>query len=107
VAGYSVLFRKSVRRDLSPVPEKDVLEPCIANDRGRSPVPRRKRLDSRIDYAKINNRIMDRIQSLADDPRPPGCEKLSAQERYRVRQGDYRIVYSIQDDDRTVWIVKV
>ena len=38
---------------------------------------------------------------------PPGCEKLTGQDRYRLRQGRYRIVYSIQDDELTVWVVKV
>ena len=52
-------------------------------------------------------RILDRIAALANDPRPPGCEKLSGQDRYRLRQGRYRIVYSIQDDELTVWVVKV
>ena len=51
-------------------------------------------------------RLMERIQAQADDPRPRGCEKLSSQERYRVRQGNYRIVYSIQDEQLTVWVVK-
>ena len=50
---------------------------------------------------------MKRIASLAVDPRPPGCEKLSAQERYRIRQGTYRIIYSIQDDELTLWVVKI
>jgi len=44
---------------------------------------------------------------LADDPRPPGCEKLSVQKRDRVRQGVYRILYEIQDQDLVVTVVKV
>ena len=40
-------------------------------------------------------------------PRILGCEKLTGQERYHIRQGHYRIVYSIQDNELTVWIVKV
>ena len=52
-------------------------------------------------------RVVNRIQGLADDPRPRGCEKLSGQERYRVRQGVYRIVYSVEDDELIVHIVKV
>ncbi len=44
---------------------------------------------------------------LKEDPRPPDCDKLAGQDRYRIRQGNYRIVYSIQDQDLTVWIVKV
>ena len=77
MAGYSILFRKSVGRDLARIPKRDV------------------------------KRIMDRICALAEDPRPHGCEKLSSQERYRVRQGMYRIVYSIQDRELTTWGVKV
>ena len=50
---------------------------------------------------------MNRIKALENDPRPPGYEKLTGQERYRLRQGRYRIVYSIQDDELTVWVVKV
>lgn len=52
-------------------------------------------------------RVAERIAALADDPRPAGCEKLSAQERYRVRQGRYRSVYSFQDDELTVWVVRI
>ncbi|MEN6560586.1 MAG: type II toxin-antitoxin system RelE/ParE family toxin [Acidobacteriota bacterium] len=44
---------------------------------------------------------------MASQPRPNGCEKLSGQERYRVRQGDHRIVYSGDDDGRVVEIVKI
>ena len=52
-------------------------------------------------------RVVSKIKGLADDPRPRGCEKLSGQERYRVRQGVYRIVYSVEDDELIVHIVKV
>ena len=52
-------------------------------------------------------RIARRIQTLAADPRPPGCEKLSGQEKYRVRQGDYRILYAVDDDELTVVVVKI
>ena len=48
-----------------------------------------------------------RIEALAEDSRPPRCEKLTGQDRYRLRQGRYRILYSIQDDELTVWFVKV
>ncbi len=53
------------------------------------------------------SKIIKRIGELADDPRPPGCEKLTGQDRYRLRQGRYRIVYSILDNKLTVWVVKV
>jgi len=53
-------------------------------------------------------RLVARIQELAQDPRPRGCEKLSGmRDRYRVRQGSYRVVYSIDDDRRVVVVVKV
>lgn len=52
-------------------------------------------------------RVVERIGRLAEDPRPRGCEKLAGGERYRIRQGDYRIVYSIADELLVVWIVKV
>ena len=51
--------------------------------------------------------IVERIEKLAAKPRPDGCEKLSGQERYRIRQGDYRVVYSIDDSTRTVEIFKI
>ena len=77
MAEYSVLFRRSVEKDLSGIPKKDV------------------------------KRILNRIKSLEQDPRPAGCEKLTGQERYRLRQGRYRIVYSIQDAELTVWVVSI
>ena len=52
-------------------------------------------------------RILQRIENLKENPRPAECEKLTGQDRYRLRQGRYRIVYSVQDNDLTVWVVKV
>lgn len=52
-------------------------------------------------------RILARIETLRDDPRPPGSEKLSVQERYRLRQGNYRILYMVADAELTVEVVKV
>jgi mRNA interferase RelE/StbE len=52
-------------------------------------------------------RIVKRMAALASNPRPPGCEKLSGEERYRVRQGDYRIVYGIDDASLRVEVVKI
>lgn len=77
MAGYKIYFRESVEKDLRSIPKKDV------------------------------RKILLRIQSLAVDPRPQGHEKLTGQERYRIRQGQYRILYSIQDAACTVWVVKV
>jgi mRNA interferase RelE/StbE len=77
MAAYSIFFKDSVRKDLDAIPKSDL------------------------------QRIIERIASLAENPRPTGCEKLSDQEKYRVRQGNYRIIYSIQDTQLTVWVVKV
>ncbi len=56
---------------------------------------------------KISQLIVKRIQRLGTDPRPPGSQKLSAQERYRIRQGDYRVIYGIDDSTKVVDIVKI
>jgi len=77
MASYSIFFKRSVRKNLQPLPKKDVI------------------------------RIINRIRLLAYDPRPPGCEKLSGKEQYRLRQGVYRILYSIQDTELTVWVIKI
>jgi mRNA interferase RelE/StbE len=60
-----------------------------------------------IDGKKDRERVVSRIRDLANDPRPPGCEKLSGQEKYRVRQGDHRIVYAVEDKKSVVTVVKV
>jgi mRNA interferase RelE/StbE len=52
-------------------------------------------------------RIVKRIQLLADDPRPIGSRKLSGRERYWLRQGRYRILYTIEDAVLTVYVIKV
>ncbi len=77
MAAYKIYFRQSVEKDFSLIPKKDLAK------------------------------ILSRIRGLAGDPRPSGCEKLTGQQRYRVRQGRYRIVYSVQDEVLTIWIVKV
>ena len=61
-----------------------------------------------IEPLKVRRQVVRRIRRLSENPRPPGCQKLGGQEnRYRVRQGDYRIVYSITDQVLTVVVVKV
>ncbi|MBI4540402.1 MAG: type II toxin-antitoxin system RelE/ParE family toxin [Gemmatimonadetes bacterium] len=52
-------------------------------------------------------RIVARIQRLATEPRPPGCQKLSGEEKYRVRQGDYRVVYGMDDAKKELLVVKI
>jgi len=56
---------------------------------------------------KDRQRIVQRIQSLSGNPRPPGCQKLSGYDRYRLRQGQYRIVYEIRDDELVVVVIKI
>lgn len=73
MAAYSIFFKESARKDLASIPQNDL------------------------------QRIMERIGSLAENLRPAGCEKLSGQEKYRLRQGNYRIIYSVQDTQLTVW----
>ena len=52
-------------------------------------------------------KIVARIALLADDPRPPGCTRLAAREAYRIRQGDYRILYTVEDDAHVVRVIRV
>jgi mRNA interferase RelE/StbE len=56
---------------------------------------------------KDRQKVVQRIQDLANNPRPPGCEKLSQRDRYRVRQGWFRIIYSVDDREKCVLVVKV
>ena len=60
-----------------------------------------------IPLKKDRQRIVRRIASLADDPRPPGSHKLTGHDGYRIRQGQYRIVYEITDDVLVVRVVKI
>ena len=76
MAEYKIFFKKSVEKDFNVIPPKDLIK------------------------------ILDRIPALAEDPRPPGCEKLTGEQQYRLRQGRYRILYSMQDGELTVWVVK-
>ena len=77
MASYSLLIKASAAKELEATPKKD-----------------RKRLAAR-------------IKGLATTPRPPGSEKLSGEEKYRIRQGDYRILYLIEDAISTVTVVKI
>ena len=61
-----------------------------------------------IEPKKLRRQVVERIRQLASDPRPRGCEKLAgASGRFRVRQGAYRIVYAVADDERAVVVFKV
>ncbi len=66
----------------------------------------RKELES-IATKADRQRVVRRIQALADDPRPPGALKLSGLDRYRIRQGRFRILYSIEDEILTVHVIKI
>ncbi len=74
---YKIEFRARVEKELRAIPRKDQL------------------------------RILQSISGLSSHPRPPGSKKLSGQERYRLRQGDYRILYEIHDGSLLIVIVKV
>ena len=60
-----------------------------------------------VESKKDRRKLVAKIRSLGADPRPPGCQKLSGSEKYRVRQGVYRILYSIKDDRLVVTVVQV
>ncbi len=52
-------------------------------------------------------RIVEKIQALSTNPRPEGCKKLSADEKYRIRVGNYRILYSIEEHQLVIYVVKI
>lgn len=56
---------------------------------------------------KARRAVVARIRALGEEPRPPGCVKLSGADKYRVRQGIYRILYTIDDDRIVVAVVRV
>ena len=60
-----------------------------------------------IPLKRDRRRLVERISKLAEDPRPFGVEKISGQDKYRMRQGRYRILYAIEDQDLVVQVVKV
>jgi mRNA interferase RelE/StbE len=77
MARYRIVVRKSVSKDLTRIPKKDV------------------------------RRVVKAIAALADDPRPPQSRKLSGDEKYRLRCGVYRILYEIHDDQLIICVVRV
>jgi mRNA interferase RelE/StbE len=60
-----------------------------------------------IPLKRDRQRLVERISRLAEDPRPLDSEKISGQDKYRVRQGRYRILYAIEEQDLIVQVVKV
>lgn len=77
MASFKVVFRQSISKDLQRIPTRDIA------------------------------RILSRIEALASEPRPRGVEKLSGQQRYRIRQGTYRILYEVRDFESLVVVVKI
>ena len=77
MALYKIIFKPTFQKDIRVIPKID------------------------------RKKILQRIDSLAINPRPYGCEKISGQNKYRVRQGDYRILYTINDDELIVRVMKV
>jgi mRNA interferase RelE/StbE len=55
----------------------------------------------------LRKKIITKIESLAANPRPRGCVKLSGDDKYRLRQGEYRILYAIDDAAKAVDIVRI
>ncbi len=54
------------------------------------------------------NRLVARIEALASNPRSPACEKLAGQTHaYRARQGDYRVLYTVDDVERRVVVFRI
>lgn len=77
MASYKLLIKPSAAKELEALPKRD---------RGR---------------------IVTKIRSLSVEPRPPGCEKLSAHDVYRVRRGNYRVLYTVQDADLMVVVIAI
>ncbi len=77
MASYRLVIKPSAAREIEDLPQRD------------------------------RRRVVERIQSLALNPRPMGCERLSGRDQYRVRQGDYRIPYEVHDFEIVVVVVKV
>ncbi len=77
MAEYKIFFRESVSKDFKKTPKKDL------------------------------QIILSKIKKLGEEPHRPGSEKLTGQDLYRMRQGNYRILYSIQDKQLTIWVIKV
>ena len=77
MGSYRILIKPSAVKEIEAIPQRD------------------------------RQRIVARIQGLSSNPRPPGSEKLSGQDKFRVRQRVYRIVYSVNDDEPSLLIVKV
>ena len=77
MASYRIVIKKSAAKEIEKIQKKDRV------------------------------RIIEKIRSLASDPQPVGSKKLSGQEKYRIGQGNFRILYQIIDDELIISVVKV
>ena len=77
MANYKIQIKASAVKELNKLPKKDL------------------------------KKVVVKIQALSENPRPAGCEKLSGDEKYRIRHGNYRIVYAIQDEILVVYVIKI
>ena len=77
MANYNIEIKKSAAKEIGKLPKQEL------------------------------KRVVEKIKLLAEDPRPEGCKKLSGDEKYRLRIGNYRILYRIEDDLLIIYVVKV
>jgi mRNA interferase RelE/StbE len=77
VGGYSIVIRRSAEKEIGRLP------------------------------TAIRAHLVRRILALKDEPRPHGSQKLSGRDGHRIRQGEYRVVYTIHDETRVVTVVRV
>lgn len=77
MVNYKLVFKQSIAKDLRSIPKQDIIK------------------------------ILSRIESLTINPTPTGSEKLSGQQRYRIRQGNYRILYEIENQLLCITVVKI
>ena len=77
MASYRLLIKPSAAKELEAVPRKD------------------------------RQRLVTRLRQLSTDPRPPGCEKLSGHDLFRIRQGNYRLLYSVQDAELIILVIRI
>jgi mRNA interferase RelE/StbE len=74
---YKVVVKKSAEKELRSIPSRDLMK------------------------------LIDRIKNLSIQPRPQGCEKMAGEDRYRIRQGDWRFIYTVEDPSKTVTVYKI
>jgi mRNA interferase RelE/StbE len=76
-ATYKVFLKKSAEKELRSIPSQDIA------------------------------RIVEKIKHLEHQPRPHGCEKMEGGDRYRIRQGDWRVIYTINDAEKSIMVFKI